>query len=219
MSNIANATAGVSASAASGGKSNVFGNNVDTFLKLLTTQLKNQNPTSPMDTTAFTSQLVQFSQIEQMMNLGTSFKEVSGRIDDGNFVQATSLVGRQVEVSAPSVLLSEGEAKFTVNLDRPSSATSIMVLDDQGRALRHIDGPTTAGGHDIAWDGRADNGLQLPDGQYTVRITALSADGTPTELSPTVTTLVNGVIRNATGTQLLTGVGGVPLANLVGLVS
>ena len=219
MSNIANATAGVSASAASGGKSNVFGNNVDTFLKLLTTQLKNQNPTSPMDTTAFTSQLVQFSQIEQMMNLGTSFKEVSGRIDDGNFVQATNLVGRRVEVETPAISLAEGEARFTVHLDRPASATSVMVLDEDGRVLRYLEGPKGAGAHDVTWDGRADDGSLLPDGQYAVRITSLSADGTSTELTPTVTTSVNGVTRNASGTQLLTGVGAVPLANLVGLVS
>jgi flagellar basal-body rod modification protein FlgD len=196
----------------------IFGSNASTFLNMLTTQLKNQNPTSPMDTTAFTSQLVQFSQVEQLMNLSTSFKQVSGRMDDANFVQAMDLVGKNVKVQAHGLEVKNASADFAVHLDTPAVASSVSITDQSGMQVWYANGPTAAGDTPFHWDGKDMAGNQLPDGEYNVTVSTFGKDGKATEIAPIVETTVTGVARGANGTTLTTPAGIVSLSSLYGIV-
>jgi len=171
-----------------------------------------------MDTTAFTSQLVQFSQVEQLMNLSTSFKQVSGRMDDANFVQAMDLVGKNVKVQAHGLEVKNASADFAVHLDTPAVASSVSITDQSGMQVWYANGPTAAGDTPFHWDGKDSAGNQLPDGEYNVTVSTFGKDGKATEIAPIVETTVTGVARGANGTTLTTPAGIVSLSSLYGIV-
>jgi flagellar basal-body rod modification protein FlgD len=164
----------------------------DTFLVLLTTQMKNQDPLSPMDSGEFTQQIVQMTGVEQQLLTNDLLKQLVGSAGDG-VADAVSLIGKEVRAATDTANLSGGEAEWIYRLDREAQSVKIEVLDDKGsivhvQALENVEG----GEHDFSWDGKNVLGSQLPDGgAYTLRITATDSAGAEVGHN----TFIQGLVR------------------------
>ncbi|MEE9210604.1 MAG: flagellar hook assembly protein FlgD [Kiloniellales bacterium] len=148
----------------------------DTFLLLLTTQLQNQDPLDPMRSEEFTQQLVQFAGVEQSINTNKKLDQLVQLQTSSQLNSAVSFIGKLVEVIHDQLLLKDGAAKISYGLDRNAAHTIIGIIDQNGRAVRTIQGETGAGRHEFEWDGRDSNGAQLPDGVYGFTVVATDDD-------------------------------------------
>jgi flagellar basal-body rod modification protein FlgD len=157
------------------GKNDALGK--DDFLQLLVTQLQNQDPLNPMDSTDFTAQLAQFSSLEQLTNVNTHMDEmISAQSEMANH-QAVSYIGKNISAYGNSIAMTEGasdEVKFQLGND--ASKVFIQIYDANGKLVRNIEqGAMTAGTQSYAWDGLNENGAQVMDGTYNFEVYAFDA--------------------------------------------
>ncbi len=153
--------------------------NFSTFLTLLTTQLKNQDPTSPMDSNQFTQQLVMYSQVEQQIQSNTNLKTLISQGTSSASSTATQYLGKKVSVTNGQASLTSGAAAWTYNLGTAAAATSLTVTDASGKVVYTGKGETTSGNHTFGWDGKDNNGNQLADGSYKLTVAAADSGGAP----------------------------------------
>ena len=185
----------------------------DTFLKLLTTQLQHQDPTSPLDTNQFTTQLVQMTGVQQQLLsnelLQTLIDKSGGAAAVGG---ATNLLGRTVHAAGDTAQLDGGKARYAYGLADGAASATLTISDSKGQVVWTGAAPsTTSGRHDWSWDGKASDGRQLPDGGlYTLSVAARDAAGgeikSATELAGVVTSveIVNGAaVLNLGKTKVL----------------
>ncbi len=180
--------------------------NYNDFLKLLMTQLKNQDPTSPMDANQFTSELVQFSSVEQQIATNTSLTSLIQLTQSGQLLQSSSLVGHQVAFTSPSVPLQNGSAAIRFKAASPEQVT-VTVAGSNGQILRQDVVHATTGTNNWTWDGTTAAGGRAADGSYTVTATT-SAGGSPSTAVP-FTTIGTATGLTKSGTSLNLQVGGV----------
>jgi flagellar basal-body rod modification protein FlgD len=183
--------------------------NIDTFLTLLTTQLRNQDPLEPLDTEKFTSQLVQFASVEQSIRTNSHLEALIALQSSQDRSTALDLVGREASVASDKTALRSGSAHWSYILPNAAGAVALTVLDANGRPIARTAGRTEAGRHDFAWDG-AVNGGRAPDGVYTLRVDALGADGAAITAEIETTLRVEAAQFGAT-TLLETAAGAVPI--------
>jgi flagellar basal-body rod modification protein FlgD len=176
--------------------------NFDTFLSLLTVQLKNQDPLSPLDSNQFTQQLVQMTGVEQQLLTNDLLKKLVGNTASG-VSTAVSLIGKEVRAVSSEAALS-GDAQWTYTLDRSATDVKLEILDSRGRIVRVL-APTDnkAGEHTLTWDGKGDAGSTLPDGVYSLRVTAKDSQGTAVGSTVFADGLVTGV-EQSNGQTLIT---------------
>lgn len=167
--------------------------NFDTFLSLLTTQIKNQDPLSPMDSTQFTQQLVQMTGVEQQLLTNDLLQKLVSNTGTG-VSTAVSLIGKDVRADSSEAALKGGKAEWGYTLDRAASDVKLEILDSKGRVVRTLaPADNTAGEHTLAWDGTGQGGGNLPDGTYSLRVTAKDSEGAAITSSTHVDGLVTGV--------------------------
>jgi flagellar basal-body rod modification protein FlgD len=195
-----NATTG----ATGGGDQQMIAGNFQLFLQLLTTQLKNQDPTSPLDTNQFTQQLVQFASVEQQLKTNTNLDAIVALNKSQQATSALNFVGASVVADGASTEYKDGVAVW--NVTSPSvAAADISVLDSNGNTV-WTDKQTLAQGiQSYAWNGRTSTGQLAPEGSYTIQINALDSTGTPVKTSTDFSGTVTGV--DLTGNQPLLLVG------------
>lgn len=189
----------------------------DAFLKLLITQLKNQNPLSPQDNTAFVAQLAQFSSLQGIQNLNTTMSSVASGMQSSQALQASALVGRTVEVKTDNGYLpSDGLIRGTMRLDNSTSDLQLKIYDSTDKLVMQKDfGAQSAGDLPFAWDGSKADGTIAAAGMYKFVITANDSG----KASPVTTYLganVNSVTMGANQTVTLNvnGVGQVALSDV-----
>jgi flagellar basal-body rod modification protein FlgD len=161
--------------------------NYDTFLVLLTAQLQNQDPLAPMDSTQFTQQLVQFSQVEQQIRTNEQLEGLVGQYNAAAAGAALSYLGRDAIIEGDETYLAGDPAQANWAYRMPETATSmtIQVKDMQGRVVYETNTAARgAGEHLFTWDGKKTNGETAADGVYQVSIEATNADGEA--ITPTV---------------------------------
>ncbi|MBY4898453.1 flagellar hook assembly protein FlgD [Cupriavidus sp. AU9028] len=148
------------------------------FLKMLVTQMKNQDPLKPMDNAQLTSQLAQISTVSSMEIMNATMTQLLAQVSASRAMDSAALIGRTVMVPGNGVEVVEGKAsQFGIDLPSTADAVTVEVLDEKGNVVRSIDMKgRTAGVHDVAWDGKNDAGGAVPDGEYTFRVVA-TADG------------------------------------------
>jgi flagellar basal-body rod modification protein FlgD len=146
--------------------------NFSTFLTLLTTQLKNQDPTSPMDSNTFTQQLVMYSQVEQQIQSNDNLKTLISQGTSNASSMATQYLGKKVSVTNGQASLTGGAANWTYNLATAAASSTLTVTDANGKAVYTGAGATTAGNNSFSWNGQDNNGNQLSDGIYKLSVTA-----------------------------------------------
>ncbi|ATQ41841.1 flagellar hook assembly protein FlgD [Caulobacter mirabilis] len=161
------------------GSRNRMANNTQTFLKLLTTQLKNQDPLSPMDSTQFTAQITQMTGVEQQLITNDLLSMLVG-MNDGGLAGTVDLIGKTVTVATDKAPLADGKAKWTYDLDRNAAKVKYEVLNSAGQVIYTTTKPSVKGGtgNTFEWDGKTDKGVQLANGDlYTLRISATGSGG------------------------------------------
>ena len=151
--------------------------NFSTFLTLLTTQLKNQDPTSPMDSNAFTQQLVMYSQVEQQIGTNDNLKSLISQGSSNAAAMTTGYLGKKVSIVNGQAALIGGNANWTYNLTGASAATQLDISDSNGKTVYSTAGETGSGNHSFAWDGKDSHGNPLADGSYKLTVTATDLAG------------------------------------------
>jgi flagellar basal-body rod modification protein FlgD len=176
--------------------------NFDTFLSLLTTQLKNQDPLSPLDSNQFTEQIVQMTGVEQQLLTNDLLKQLVSNTGSG-VSTAVSLIGKEVRAAADTAALSNGKADWVYKLDRDASDVKLEILDSKGNVVQSI-APTDnkAGEHAFTWDGKGQAGTPQPDGVYSLRVTAKDSEGTTVNSGVVVQGVVTGVQQIDGGTYI-----------------
>jgi flagellar basal-body rod modification protein FlgD len=206
ISNTTSATAGIGTPGVQGSSRQAMGK--DDFLKLLITQMRYQDPLSPMDNTQFLSQMAQFSSLEQMQNLNESFDQSLLISQSLNNSSAAGLIGRHVRASGENVTLgTAGSVELGYFLPADAATVAVTVLDDQGREVRTLVGDaTTAGAHRLEWDGADLDGRRVAAGSYTFKVSAKDADGIDVHATSVVTGLVQGItFKNGSAYLLVDG--------------
>jgi flagellar basal-body rod modification protein FlgD len=191
----ASSAAGTAAAAGSAAKSRLgLADDFDSFLQLLTTQLKHQDPLSPMDANQFTQQLVQFSAVEQAIKTNDVLGQLLSAVRTDQIGRSLDYLGAEVEAPGQTIRL-DGTTAAQVNyqLDQSASAVAISIYDQAGRLVATRPGEGNVGGHSIAWDGRDEHGQPLPQGLYRVEIAAKDAAGAPVTVATSVRGVVDGV--------------------------
>lgn len=164
------------------------------FLTLLTTQLQNQDPLSPMDSTEFTNQLVQFSQVEQGIN-------TNQKLDDLLALQLSTLSSSMLDYVGLDITYTSAEMHYDgtqpvdINyaLSKTASVLKVNVYDESGTLVRSMDAPTSSGAHKATWDGKDNSGNVMEPGTYSVKVEAADADKKPITVSTAVSGHVRGV--------------------------
>lgn len=203
-----NSAAAASSSSSSSTASQTGANALDSlssnfgdFLNLLMTQLQNQDPTSPLDTNQFTSELVQFSSVEQQIDTNTSLTKLIQLTQAGEIMQSSAMTGKQVTVSSTQVPLQNGQG--TIQFSTPSAEpVQISILDAQGNQIAGTTMTSTAGTNTWTWNGANSSGSTEPDGAYTFTVTATGTGGTTTTLPTSVVGTATGVTSNSSGLEL-----------------
>lgn len=169
----ASSIAGANSSTGTAVDSQMIASNFTTFLQLLTTQLKNQNPLSPLDTNQFTQQLVQFAQVEQQMKSNSQLQTLISLQQSAQSTAALNYVGSTVVVDGSNGALSNGQATWNLNVSKPAAAT-ITIQDSTGQTVYTGTASLQPGGQPFVWNGIGTDGKQRPDGIYT--LTAVASD-------------------------------------------
>lgn len=182
------------------------------FLKLLVTQLQNQDPLQPADNTAFVAQLAQFSSLEGINNLNTSMENISKSVTGMQDISSAGLVGRFARTDGSTFELINGvESEFGFGLDSGASSVKVSISDSKGKVIRNIDmGSLSSGDHRISWDGTDDNGIQLGGGAYTFKITAVDKANKTVPSAPYTTGLITSIGYGADASTLK--VNGMPVS-------
>ncbi len=188
--------AATTSGAGSGVSKTTLAKNFDTFLTLLTTQLKNQNPLEPLDTNQFTQQLVQFAQVEQQINMNEQMATLISVQKATQTSAALGFLGSTVTVDGATAKLKNGQAGWSLNPTAQSVAT-INIRDKTGAVVFSENRNLTAGNQSYVWNGRNASGQQLPDGDYTIAVTAKDQAGKDVSIS----TEVQGVVDSVDLTQ------------------
>ena len=211
-------TANGSSTANGGSASSVTLGGTD-FLTLMLAQLQNQDPTSPVDSNEFLSQLASLSEVQGINQLNTSFSTLSNSLTSSQALQASSLLGHQVLAASSTGTLATAGATLSgaVNVPQTSSQVTLNISNSAGVLVDSINlGAQSAGLANFSWNGQTSNGAAAPAGIYTLSAQVAGATG-----GTAVTTLVNGTVDSVTmgaGSTGLTlnvaGLGSVPFSSV-----
>jgi flagellar basal-body rod modification protein FlgD len=173
------------------------------FLKLFVTQLQYQNPLSPMDSTGFTSQLAQFSSLEQLTNINAAMSNLTAYQNSMQNTLAAGLIGKTIKVSGNQVSLA-GTAALNYSLTGAAAQTKISIYDSTGKCVRQADlGNRNAGAATYTWDGKDSLGNTLPDGAYTFSVDALDTSGAKVCATTLTYGVVTGIVFENNATYLM----------------
>ncbi|HEX7887629.1 MAG TPA: flagellar hook assembly protein FlgD [Phenylobacterium sp.] len=211
------ATAANAAAPASATGRTRLAENFNTFLSLLTTQIQNQDPLSPMDSTQFTQQLVQMTGVEQQLLTNDLLQKLVANSGTG-VSTAVSLIGKEVRAASADAALKGGKAEWGYTLDRAAADVKLDILDSKGRVVRTMAAPDNkAGEHSLTWDGKDQGGSNLPDGTYSLKVTAKDSEGATVTSSTHVDGLVTAVEQQDGSTYITVNGVRVPWDKLVSI--
>ncbi len=211
----ATSTDGLAADSQSVGSKEQLNEDLNRFLKLLITQLQNQDPLEPMDATEFTSQLVQFAGVEQQINANANLEKLLQLQQTSQISSMVGFIGNAVEAAGNTVYLEDGVAESTYTLDVNADDITITVRNAAGLTVYTVDGEPGAGTHDFVWDGKDKNGLAQPDGAYTIIVSALDREDNLLDVSQTVSGRINGAGAEDGVVSLFMGDVVIPMDNVI----
>ncbi len=170
------------------------------FIQLLLTQLKNQDPTNPVDTSQFTQQLVSLSEVQQSVNTNSNLEKLISVSQGTQVNNAVNYIGKTVDAQGDQSMLTNGNAEFAYSLPTAASSATVTITNSTGQVVFSAAGSTNAGKNVVEWDGTTNDGQVAPDGVYSISVVAqdtTGADITPTTFTTGVVTSVNIVNGDA----------------------
>jgi flagellar basal-body rod modification protein FlgD len=172
---------------------NTLAGNFQTFLTLLTTQLQNQDPLSPLDTNQFTQQLVQFASVEQQLKTNSQLTTLVSLQQTAQSTQALGFVGKTAVVDGSTAALTNASATWDLTVPTNSNV-NISITNSTGQTVFTGDYAVSAGNNlPFTWDGKGSDGTQWPDGSYKLTATAADSVGNPVAVSTQIQGVVNSV--------------------------
>jgi flagellar basal-body rod modification protein FlgD len=207
-------TGGASSGAdSSNGQKKGSGLDYESFLKLLTAQLQNQDPLAPMDATQFMTQLAQLSTVEQSMKSNETLTQVLDTLKNAGMRMDMAYLGRTVEVVSDGLPLSGGTGSTAYAIEGTPASVRIEVLDSAGKTVYSGNGNSQTGRQVFTWDGKKTDGTTAPDGLYHVKITAKDASGAALNAATVMTDTVKEVQTVDGATQFVLKSGAVVSAS------
>lgn len=210
------AAAAATTSTATTAKTKTLGQN--DFLSLLVAQLKNQDPLNPSDPTEFTSQLAQYSQLEQLFNLNDSMGNLTTAQSNSDRLSSLSLIGQDVVVEGASFTLGDtSSAQLGYKGDGTATSVNLNIQNSTGKVVATLTGKDlTAGNHFITWDGKDASGNTLPSGTYTLAVDAKNSTGASATVASLIRATVTGVDLSGSEAKIVTGSGEYKISSIFG---
>ena len=187
--------------------------NFTEFLQLLTTQLQNQDPTSPLDPNQFTQELVQFASVEQQINTNTSLSTMISLQQMQEASAATGFIGSTVAVSGTTAELANGQASWNYSVTQPATA-SISITNASGQTVYTTTQTVQPGSQTFNWNGIDNQGTTWPSGAYTIAINATGTNNQNVPVTTAVQGTVSGVDVSASPPTLTVGGQSYPLSQI-----
>jgi flagellar basal-body rod modification protein FlgD len=212
------ATSANTANAANSNAASQLAGNFDEFLKMLTTQLQNQDPLSPLDPNQFTQELVQFSSVEQQIQTNTSLNTLISLQQNAQVTSALGFLGHSVVVNGSVAQLANGQASWSYTVSKPATAT-INVMNSSGGVVYSTTQAVQPGQQTFTWNGQSTNGNLMTSGSYTISITAADANGQPVAVATQTQGLVSGVDVSKNPPALLVNGQSYPLSQILQIAS
>ena len=175
----------------------------DDFLKLMITEIQNQDPFKPVENSEFVAQMAQFSSVTGLEELQTSFGKLADSMTSNQALQASTMVGRSVLISSGDAVLSNpGGVSGAVSLNESSLNVVVNILNESGEVVKNIQlGPQGAGDVPFKWDGTGNDGLPMPLGRYKI-----AAEARGYQQATTLETFVNADVESVTLSQTNQGI-------------
>lgn len=215
MTTAIDGTSGTSATTQTAAASSGLLTDYNLFLKLLTTQMTNQDPLDPMDTSEYTAQLVQYSQVEQSIQQTGALGNILNQLLSQQMAQASNYIGREARFDSAVAGLGDGPARWTYYVDGTPASVTATVKDTLGNKVATVTlDPDGQGSYE--WDGTLADGTKAPAGAYALSIEAVDASGAAMETTINSVGVVDDVVTDGTGIML--GVNGIRLS-ATGLVA
>ena len=188
---------------ASSALSSIAGN-FNSFLTMLTTQLKNQDPSSPMNSDTFTSELATFAGVQQQVNTNTNLATIISLNQDAQVTANTGLVGERATFTGSQIPLQSGKGSinFTTAAAEP---IAIAITDASGNVVRTVQQTSAAGSNSWAWDGKDDAGNTLSNGTYNIALLTQDTTGVNSSVPFTVNGVITGVSKSSSGVSVQMG--------------
>ncbi|MFQ6604288.1 MAG: flagellar hook assembly protein FlgD [Fidelibacterota bacterium] len=221
MEGITNLNMNPGGAAASTQTARKSGIEMDEFLKLLLTELTNQDPTAPADSEAFAAQLAQFTSVEQLASIDSNIQYgvdmdlvLSQTI---NNTLAATAIGKSARADGNLITYGvDGQASLSFDLSGDASAVKISIMDDEGAVIRVIEeSGMQRGEHTFTWDGKNNNGTTMPEGNYTFSIEAADPNGNSIQATPFVQGIINGVRYEDGSAVFLIGSQEIPFSSIL----
>jgi flagellar basal-body rod modification protein FlgD len=215
----ANGTASSSGSSTSQSLGNLglqqLAGNFNDFLNLLLTQLQNQDPTSPMDTNSFTTELVQFTGVQQQVATNSSLTALVALNQQQQLLNSAQYVGQSATVTSSSIALqnSQGEISFT---GTAGETVQIAILNSAGAPIKDATITASQGNNTWTWNGLDDAGNQVPDGAYAIGVETQTG-GNNTAVPFDVIGTTTGVTNSSNGVSLQLGALSVPIGSVLSI--
>jgi len=193
-------TGGVSAGGSASAGQSMLGN-YDLFLTLLTTQIQNQDPLEPLDSSEYTNQLVQYSSVEQSIQTNDYLQQLVASMESAQATSYFSYIGSQVTASGDTSSLTGGRASWDYTVGQDATGT-VEVINAQGKVVYSDQISASAGAGSFVWDGKNSSGGQEPDGSYKINFKLANSGGSAVPASVEISGVVDGVDLT-TGTPFL----------------
>ncbi|MFD2207968.1 flagellar hook assembly protein FlgD [Kiloniella antarctica] len=206
-----------------GGDSDLTGGNslndtFDMFLKLLTTQLKYQDPLDPTDNNEFVNQLTQFSQTEAAIGTNTKLDSLIALQNNSQLSSALDYVGKEVRADSIVLNLEDDGSDIIYALSGNSDKTEIKIIDSTGETVRTLQGSKTSGQHEIHWDGKDADGNTLENGLYGFAVVATDKDGQTIQTAQGIQGTVTGIQLNSGQVVLNMGEVEIPITSVQAII-
>lgn len=188
------------------------------FLKLLTTQMQNQDPLNPMETSEYTQQLVQFSQVEQSIQQTSALKDIIAQMSGQQLSQASGFIGREARFATNIAGLDSDPATWTYEVAGAPTSLTATIMDASGAEMKVITLDPASSGR-FEWDGMKSDGTRAPSGAYSLTLTGMDARGEALNSTINSVAVVKDVV--AGGRELMLGVNGIrlPISGLIAVSS
>jgi len=179
--------------------------NLDFFLKMLTTQLKQQDPTQPMDVNQMTQQIATLSSVQQQVNTNTNLEKLLAQGTTSQLSTAVSYLSKEVETKGSTGQVIGGQGSFAYVLPSDAASVKVTIKNAAGSVVFQGNGSTKSGRNLLVWDGvNSTSGTQEPDGTYTIAVTATDSSQKAITAEARAVGIVGGVQTDSTGAVVLT---------------
>ncbi|SDB51884.1 flagellar basal-body rod modification protein FlgD [Desulfonatronum thiosulfatophilum] len=170
----------------------------DAFLRLLTTQLANQDPLNPLDDKEFVTQLAQFSSLEQLNNISDSIGEFKETFSRQETLSAVNYIGKEIRAEGRSISKNGTDvSSFSYTLPDTAEKLYLNIFDNHGNIVRSVTLPgRMPGEHQFAWDGKDHGGNSVQDGVYQIFMAAEGVNGEPLMISTKTSGVVSGIVND-----------------------